>query len=282
MRTIGRLKMGKNGSFLIYPDVFGGRIRAFFTGIVPGVDREAVCGLLGVEDERLFMPDQRHTADIIAYSYSGRQTKMPAGADAVITRLDGFAIGVKTADCVPALFADEKTGAIGAVHAGWRGTAKGILTGAIGKMASLYGCLPGDLKLAIGPSIRGCCYEVGMDVLQEVRAGMGGTGHHPPLIPSPLGGDLTNDYFKINGGKAYLDLAAANRLQALQAGIKAENIWVSDMCTFCRPELFNSFRRESLKGQTVGLNAPAEGRGRQGGFIMRNPLPSGRGVPEKP
>nr|MDA8087716.1 hypothetical protein [Nitrospiraceae bacterium] len=88
-------------SFLIYPDIFGGRIRAFFTGIVPGVDRKAVCGLLEIADDALFMPIQRHTADIIALT--GKQAAAPAAAGGVIAGMGGDASGVKSADCVAEL-----------------------------------------------------------------------------------------------------------------------------------------------------------------------------------
>ncbi|MDA8387456.1 MAG: peptidoglycan editing factor PgeF [Nitrospiraceae bacterium] len=241
------------GNFLIYPEIFGGetgKIRAFFTGIVPGADRSAICRLLGISDQALIMPIQRHTSDILAYS--GKETETPACADAVITILDGVALGVKTADCVPVLLADEKTGAIGAVHAGWRGTAAAILPAAIAKMTALYGCRPEDMKLAIGPSIRGCCYEVGADVSGQVRAGVGGSA----------------DYFRMDENglfPVHLDLAAANRSSALRAGVRAENIWVSEMCTCCHPERFNSYRRETRAGKVHSATAG----GRQGGFIMK-------------
>ena len=252
---------GKN--FLIYPEIFtagkagDNNIRAFFTGMIPGADRAAVCRLMGISDQDLIMPVQRHTSRVLVYA--GRQTEMPAGADAVITDLEGVAAGVKTADCVPVLLADEKTGAIGAVHAGWRGTAASILPAAIEKMNEVYGCRPEDIKLAIGPSIRGCCYEVGRDVFGKVRAAAGGlTG-----LTGLAGPDFFNPGAANENKNVYLDLAMANRSQALRAGIQAENIWVSEMCTCCNPDRFHSYRRETKMGLTG-----REG-GRQGGFIMR-------------
>ena len=239
-----------NANILIHPDIFGGQVRAFFTGSAPGVNRRAICELLEIGDDGLFMPVQKHTSEVLVYT--GRE--LPSEADAVITNLSGIALGVKVADCVPILLSDEKTGAIGAVHAGWRGTAKGILPGAIRKMAELYGSRPADIKAAIGPSIKGCCYEVGIDVLAPIKACFKGNGH-----------EKTGHFIALENGKTYLDLGKVNGLQALHAGVKAENIWTSQTCTCCNPERFYSYRREGRAGQM----ATGQGGGRQGGFIMR-------------
>lgn len=242
--------MSKDTNILIHPDIFGGRVRAFFTGIAPGADRKAVCKLLGIDDDALFMPVQKHTARVLVYT--GKE--LPSEADAVITGLSGVALGVKVADCVPILLYDEKSGAIGAVHAGWRGTAEAILPAAIRKMAEAYGSRPADIKAAIGPSIKGCCYEVGIDVLAQIKACFKGNGH-----------DKTGPFIgtEQQKGKAYLDLGKANEMQALHAGVRAENIWISGTCTCCNPERFNSYRRETRHGLAAG--------GRQGGFIMKVP-----------
>ena len=237
---------------LIYPEIFRGgnkKIRAFFTGIIPGVDKDAVCRLMGISGRDLIMPVQRHTSRVLVYDGEEADKFLPEPADAVITGLSAVAIGVKTADCVPILLADEKKGAIGAVHAGWRGTAAAILPAAIGKMNEACCCRPEDIRIAIGPSIRGCCYEVGRDVLTQVSEATGG---FLKILATNENGIL----------KARLDLAEANRAQALQAGAKAENIWVSDVCTCCNTGRFNSYRRETIAG--TGHDG-----GRQGGFIMR-------------
>ncbi len=230
----------------------GAKIKAFFTGKTPGVDREAVCRELGTSPENLFMPVQKHTNEVLVYEeLTETGIKNPPEADAVITAKAGVALGIMVADCVPALLYDEKRGVIGAVHAGWRGTAKAILANAIGKMRSSFGSHPEDIRLAIGPAIRSCCYEVDIDVLRQIEASTGPSQKNENFVL----------YYGVKGPKAYIDLPEANRQQALACGLKAKNIWLSGMCTSCLPEKFNSYRREFR----LGAKAP----GRQGGFIIK-------------
>ena len=243
----------------LYPEIFSpkktGKVRAFFTEKVPGVEKEAVCHELGASAFNLFMPVQKHTSDVLVYEdCTGDELKKnPPEADAVITGRSGVALGIMVADCVPALLHDDRTGVIGAVHAGWRGTAKGILINTIEKMISAFGSRPRDIRLAIGPAIRGCCYEVDLDVLKQIEAktGPGSNGEGAAL------------YYGIKGPKAYIDLPEANRQQALDCGINREHIWVSSMCTSCLHDKFNSYRRESRLGA-------GKVSGRQGGFIIRH------------
>jgi len=116
-------------------------------------------------------------------------------ADALIENTPGIAIGVKTADCVPILLADPVSRAVAAIHAGWRGTAAGIVAAAIRCMASEFGTQPEDIHAAIGPSIRPCCYEVGPEVAIEF-------GVLPP-------------------GHVHLNLPAINARQLQAAGVLA-------------------------------------------------------------
>ncbi len=252
----------REGLFL-YPEIFfpfpGGKVRAFFTGKIPGVDREAVCRELEASPCKLFMPVQKHTSDVIVYedcTDDEAATPPPPEADAVITAKTGVALGIMVADCVPALLYDEKTGVIGAVHAGWRGTAKGILANTIEKMIAAFGSRSRDIRIAIGPAIRKCCYEVDLDVLKQIEASTGAGKNKKNMT-----GGIFLEH-PVKGPKAYIDLPEANRQQAMACGVKAENIWLSGMCTSCLPEKFNSYRREFR----LGSKAP----GRQGGFIIRH------------
>ncbi len=244
----------------LYPEIFlfqgnpDRKIRAFFTGKVPGVDRQAVCRELDTSPCNLFMPVQRHTNAVIVYEdCTATQVKNPPEADAVITARSGVALGIMVADCVPALLYDNKTGVIGAVHAGWRGTAKGILINTIEKMRSVFGSRPHDIRLAIGPAIRGCCYEVDLDVLKQIKTSASSCNKDNKTV-NVL-------YYGGKGPKAYVDLPEANRQQALSCGVRTENIWLALMCTSCLPEKFNSYRREFRLG--------AKAAGRQGGFIIK-------------
>lgn len=217
----------------ITPDLFRG-VTAFFTGKDPGADPRAIADALGISPDSIFLPIQKHT-DKVLYLDAAMEPRI---ADAVVTDRRGVLIGVQTADCVPVLLHDPRNGVIGAVHAGWRGTAAGILKGTIRFMADRFACSPEHIRLAIGPSIRRCCYEVDHEVCEAVSRETGQGG-----------------YYEKKGVKYHLDLAEANRQQAISTGIAASRIWVAPDCTFCHPERFFSYRY--ARGST----------GRQGGFI---------------
>lgn len=92
-------------------------------------------------------------------------------ADAVVTAATGHGLGILTADCVPLLMVDPQTRAIAAVHAGWRGTAAGIAARAVRDLQQRYGTEPGALRVALGPAVDACCYEVSHDVADRLEAG---------------------------------------------------------------------------------------------------------------
>ena len=219
---------------LISPELFGRGVMAFFTGKDPGADLRAISKIVNISHGSIYLPIQKHT-DKVLYLDTSMEPRI---ADAVVTDRKDVLIGVQTADCVPVLLHDPKQGVIGAVHAGWRGTAAGIVKGTIRFMVERFACRPEHILLAIGPSIRGCSYEVDHEVYDAVSRATGEGAYHEK-----------------KGGKYHLDLAAANRLQALSAGVPAANVWTSPDCTFCNPERFYSYRY--AKGST----------GRQGGFI---------------
>ncbi|MBI4843912.1 MAG: peptidoglycan editing factor PgeF [Nitrospirae bacterium] len=222
--------------FIEPPNLIIPGITAFFT-TKSSSDEEAVRVYFKekMDGADIYMPVQKHT-DIVHVLRDSRERVI---ADAVITSRRKTALGVKVADCVPILLFDRKIMAVGAVHAGWRGTASGILRRTIEKMNDEFGSIPNDILTAIGPGIKGCSYEVSEDVKAAVEAASGYGG-----------------YFRKAGEKYFIDLPSANRLQAVSAGIPRENIWQSRECTFCAPEKFHSYRRSG------------EGAGRQSGFIV--------------
>ena len=144
--------------------------------------------------------------------------------DALVTNETGRSIGVRTADCVPILLLDRQNRAVGAVHAGWRGTVAGILRCAIEKMKADFGSAPADLHAAIGPCIRDCCYEVGAEVARQFA----------PYFPEwePVGNSRT------------VDLPEANRRQMEKAGLNSNYIFDCKLCTACVSTEFFSYRRE--------------------------------------
>lgn len=175
----------------------------------------------------------------------------PCRGDASATNRPGLLLAVQTADCVPILLVDAKNRAVAAVHAGWRGTLQRIVSKAIGKMQMQFGTRPADLLAAIGPSIGGCCYEVGTEVASEFRSQFPNASDWFDELRT---GDEPNPLQWLNMAppghqpppkNVLLDLRKANRAQLLEAGVSAENISVSDLCTSCRRDLFFSYRKEA-------------------------------------
>jgi YfiH family protein len=179
-------------------------------------------------------------------------TPPPVGrqdADALVSNAPGMAIAVRAADCAPLLFADAKTGAVAAVHAGWRGTAAGAAAAALAALTREFGSRPGDVIVAIGPSIGACCYEVGSELVDAFAA----AGHARHLVdrwfvtrPAPRGSQ--------ERPRLRLDVAGANRDQLVLAGVSEENIHDCGLCTAMHLEVLTSFRVEREKaGRIAGV-----------------------------
>jgi len=145
--------------------------------------------------------------------------------DGLVTNLPGVMLGVGTADCVPVLVVDVEKRAVGAFHAGWRGTAAGIVGEGIEAMRREYGSRPEDLRAAVGPSIGACCYAVGEEVRSQFRSRF---GYADELFREEAdGGEVS---------KLYVDLWESNRRQLVDAGMKAERIEMVGECTACTRE----------------------------------------------
>ena len=164
----------------------------------------------------------------------------PVDADAIITDRPNVPIGILTADCLPMLLYDPVRKAAGAVHAGWKGTVKGVAVAAVEAMAAAYGSKPSDIRAAIGPHIRECCLRVREDVKAEFAAAFGST----------------DKVFRADALGLRLDLRAANLSQLLMAGLKFDHVATVAPCTSCYSGLFYSYRKEG--GRT----------GRQLSYIM--------------
>ena len=178
---------------------------------------------------------------VIEETFRGEGGRGTLEYDGIITAGREIAVGIKTADCVPLLFADPERGVVGAIHAGWRGTSLGIAAKAVDVFIRSFSSAPADIMVAIGPAIGRCCYEVDAPVFHAFDHNE--TQRHA----------FTRGKGK---GKWMLDLIAANRLQAQEAGIPPQNIFAADLCTSCRRDTFFSHRGEG--GNT----------GRQLSFIM--------------
>jgi polyphenol oxidase len=170
--------------------------------------------------------------------------------DALTTNLPRVLLGVKTADCVPVLLADPETGACAAVHAGWRGTAAGIVPLALARMAEEYGTRPRDVIAAAGPAALGCCYEVGPEVVE--------------IFNSRFAADAPAIFKFTTGGRALVDLHEADRRQLTSAGVSPDNVHAAPFCTMCRTDLFFSYRREKRKHGRTGRLLGVIGRSDEG------------------
>lgn len=205
-------------------------------------------------------------SDLI-HCVSSRPEHPPAG-DGLVTRTPGLLVGVLAADCLPIIIVDTKKRAVGVFHAGWCGTIKRIVEKGIGELRRHFGSRPSDLKAAIGPGIRDCCYQVGPELRDKFESQFAYANSlfreskesdeirqkYPLLFlnqRAPGHGELPK--------KIFLNLAEANRRQLTDAGIAEKNIFDDGLCTSCRSDLFFSHRAE--KGVTgrmlavVGIRA---------------------------
>jgi len=219
---------------LIIDGIFDKGVKAFFTDKRVGTNLRRISEVASVRKEMIYIPVQRHTDTVIVIDSHFE----PRIADAVITNSRDVVIGVHVADCVPILLYDRARYVAGAVHAGWRGTAAEILKKTIRMMVDMFCSSPSDILIAIGPSIRWCCYAVGYEVHSAIKEVTG-----------------EGDYYRERGEVYCLDLSSVNRYQALAMGIVEHHIGISGECTCCNPERFYSYRY--ARGPT----------GRQGGFI---------------
>lgn len=159
--------------------------------------------------------------------------------DALVTNDPGTALVIFTADCTPILLWDEKTGAVGVAHAGWRGTAADIAGKTVDAMVKNFGCIRENIRGAIGPNIGICHFETDGDV--------------PSAMLNTFGGEIA-PFMEKRGEKYYLDLKKINAFALRRAGV--QQIDISSDCTFCRHDLFWSHR------YTAGA------RGSQGAVIV--------------
>lgn len=205
-------------------------------GDLPSCVREnfsRFCAAVGVHTERMVVTHQIHEDNVRVASSedAGKGLDFPRNydADGLITNEKNLPLVIHTADCIPILFYDPVHRAIGACHAGWRGTALGIAAKTARKMAESYGTDPKDLHCAIGPGISLCCFETRSDV--------------PKAMYDALGSAAEAYVIDHRDGTFHVDLKGINRRWLQTAGVPAEQIAVCDACTVCHPELFFSHRR---------------------------------------
>ncbi|HEX3017477.1 MAG TPA: peptidoglycan editing factor PgeF [Caproicibacter sp.] len=202
------------------------------------------CKAAGFDFSTLVSSSQDHHTFIRRVSQENRgigfwKPKDMLSVDGLITNESGVTLVTHYADCVPIFLLDPKKKAIGLVHAGWRGTAAKIGSVAVAAMTREFGCEPNDLIAGIGPSIGPCCFEVDAPVRDAFAA-------LTELNPADL---IRED----GGGKYHIDLWETNRRILMKAGIPANSITVSGICTKCNSDWLFSHRASG--GKRGGLSA---------------------------
>lgn len=188
----------------------------------------------GFAPEDMVMTDQVHGDTILKVTEEDRGTglfrEIKTKGDALITDRKGVALTVFTADCTPILLYDPHRRAIGAVHAGWRGTAIDIAGKTVARMQREYGCRPEDIRAVIGPCISACCFETRGEVPDAMRR---------------LLGDASESAIVTTGDRYHVDLKRINKLLLERAGV--QRVEIIKHCTACETDLFWSHRRMGLQ-----------------------------------
>ena len=190
------------------------------------------CAALGVDEHRAVLSKQVHEDNVrhVTAEDCGKglfRDRDYTSVDAMVTDTPGIPLVVFSADCGILLLHDPDAGCVGAVHAGWRGCAAGIVEKTVREMVRLLGARPERILAAVGPCIGKCCFETDGDVPEAMRA-------------SALGAEA-EPYITRRGPKWHVDLKGVNARWLEKAGVR--QIDVSPDCTACHPELYWSHRR---------------------------------------
>lgn len=207
----------------------------FNRGDDPAAVREnyrRICAAIGVKAEDTVLSAQTHTTNVynVTAADRGRGITRERGytdVDGLITDEPGLTLCTHYADCVPLFFVDPVRRVVATSHAGWRGTVGGIGQVTVERMVSDYGCDPTNILVGIGPSIGRCCFEVDTPVIDEF---------------AKLAFFDDGCYVDDKNGKYHIDLWEVNRRYLLRAGVTADNITVTDVCTRCHPDMLWSHR----------------------------------------
>lgn len=252
-------RLGGNSSFV--PSRASGRARdlnlgnvAWDTALKVSENRRRWLACLHAKDMQLVLNRQFHSDLIRTVDHTLGPASLPKG-DGLITRQPGLLLGILSADCLPILIVDARQRVVTALHCGWRGTVRRLAQKAVGRMQMMFGSQPADLRVAIGPGIRSCCYVVGAEVLDEFA------GQFPyadslfrtrsrPLTSLETKHSVMIRPFRFGPGprlknETCLDLPLANVRQLRDAGVPESQIASETPCTSCNPELFFSHRRDN-------------------------------------
>ncbi|MFN3678376.1 MAG: peptidoglycan editing factor PgeF [Thermosynechococcus sp.] len=229
-------------------DLLQGFPHGFFTRDWQGQDLSTLTAALGTTATPL--RTQQVHGDRVALAGEVLASDERLAADALVATGSDQALWVCSADCVPLLIADVASGRVAAIHAGWRGTAIQISKATLQQMQA-FGSVLGNLRVAMGPAIRGEVYQVGLNVAralgQTILEGITETTERDDLYQRFAALDPEAIFLDPDPERLRVDVARVNRLQLLQLGLKEEQIALCPYCTFRDAGFFFSYRREHLK-----------------------------------
>lgn len=215
-----------------------------------GGERSAWAEVADAMGHPLLRVRQVHGADVLVRRVGEAQVTQLTTADIIVSNDPELALAIQTADCVPILIADRRTGAVAAAHAGWRGLAVGVPRRAVDALGRHFGSRPCDLVVAAGPSIGACCYEVGPDVCHRFEAegwSQSANGNWFFAAPQPTTHNPSMEQLGVpKSGHWYFDSARAARDQLKSAGVPAAQIFVAGLCTASHPGALSSYRRDGV------------------------------------
>ncbi|MGA9704760.1 peptidoglycan editing factor PgeF [Pseudomonas sp.] len=213
---------------------------------ISGVDH----GFCSIADPQrpndVFICKQVHSASVI--DWQAGLVANTVEADGVFTH-ERRPMAVITADCLPILFASKNGRRVAAVHGGWKGLQRGIIANAVQRFAA-EGIAADQLQVAIGPSIKPCCYEVSEDFIAELQADQSHVWQHAQapwstVQPAPrLSPEITPPDAR-QTASAWFDLSGYGVMLLQAAGVKHEQVEVSEVCTYCTSPAFASYRRRT-------------------------------------
>ena len=221
-------------------------------------NRDRLARQLGSSLEMELVTDQKHTNYVhvatceedLGVATVGSFALHRQYVDGIVTDMHDALLTVFGGDCPPVYIVDPKRRAVGLVHAGWKGTLGKIPQVAIAQMTVKFGCDPADMYAAIGPGVCRDCYEMGDEVYDAFAAQWSRRDADLILSRYPAKDAAGND---IPGGKYHLDLREANRMTLLRAGVPADHIAVSNVCTMCNVDTFYSYRGRALENEQVAM-----------------------------
>ncbi|QSF48488.1 peptidoglycan editing factor PgeF [Thermosynechococcus sp. GLH187] len=229
-------------------DLLQGFQHGFFTRDWQGQDLSTLTAALGTTATPLRTQQVHGDRVALAAEVLARDERL--AADALVATGSDQALWVCSADCVPLLIADVGSGRVAAIHAGWRGTAIQISRATLQQMQA-FGSDLANLRIAMGPAIRGEVYQVGLNVAralaQTILEGVTETTDRDDLYQRLAALDPEMIFLDPDPERLRVDVARVNRLQLLQLGLRDEQIALSPHCTFRDAECFFSYRREHLK-----------------------------------